>query len=172
LYGNLAKRSTTAAASQHIDQENQCIRAGKCNNAALGEQTQGNDNSVTGFADQSKNVQQRTVTPTPTPTPTVTSTPTTGTLRILKDCSLGCPGTAFPITVTGNNPQPSSFILANIHFKDVTLGPGTFTVHESLPRGFLPPSFVGDCKQTGPLDATGTISAGQNLGCLIINFRV
>jgi hypothetical protein len=84
LRGNLAKKSTSA--SQHLDQENQCLRAGKCDNAALGEQTLGNDNSVTGFTDQSKNVQQRTVepptaapaiTPTvvPTPTPIVTPTP-------------------------------------------------------------------------------------------------
>ena len=39
MHGNLAKRST--AASQHIDQGNLCLRAGKCNNAALGEQTLG-----------------------------------------------------------------------------------------------------------------------------------
>jgi hypothetical protein len=70
LHGNFAKRS---ADEQHkdIDQENQCLRTGgKCNNAALGEQTLGNDNSVTGFADQSKNVQSRVViTPTPKVTP-------------------------------------------------------------------------------------------------------
>ena len=59
-------------------QENQCLRAGKCNNAALGEQKLGNDKAVTGFADQSKNVQSRiVVTPTPivNPTPKVTPTP-------------------------------------------------------------------------------------------------
>jgi hypothetical protein len=67
----------TSSASQHLDQENLCLRAGKCSNSNVGEQTLGNDNSVTGFADQSKNV-QATVTPTvtPTPTPTVTPTPT------------------------------------------------------------------------------------------------
>jgi hypothetical protein len=31
LHDNLAKRSTSA--SQHIDQENQCLRTGKCGNA-------------------------------------------------------------------------------------------------------------------------------------------
>jgi Na+-transporting NADH:ubiquinone oxidoreductase subunit NqrC len=75
LRGNFAKRS----ASQHANQENQCLRTGKCGNVDLEEQTLGNDNSVTGFADQSKNVQQRIVEPTPspevTPTPTVTPTP-------------------------------------------------------------------------------------------------
>ena len=68
LRGNFAKRSV----SQHIDQENLCLRAGKCNNSNVGERTLGNDNSVIGFSDQSKNI-QRTVGP---PTPTVTPTPT------------------------------------------------------------------------------------------------
>jgi hypothetical protein len=36
LRGNLA---TKRAAGQHADQENQCLRTGKCGNAALGEQT-------------------------------------------------------------------------------------------------------------------------------------
>ena len=57
-----------------MDQENLCLRAGKCSNSNVGEQTLGNDNSVTGFSDQSKNV-QATVTPTPVVTPTATPTP-------------------------------------------------------------------------------------------------
>ena len=56
-------------ASQHLDQENLCLRADKCNNSNVGEQTIGKDNSVTGFADQSKNEQSTEVTPTVTPTP-------------------------------------------------------------------------------------------------------
>jgi hypothetical protein len=85
LRGNLDKRSTVASQQQHLDQENLCLRTGKCSNGGLGEQTLGNDNSVTGFADQSKNVQNRVVvtptsivTPTPivTPTSVVTPTPT------------------------------------------------------------------------------------------------
>jgi hypothetical protein len=54
LHGNFAKRSTS---QQHTDQENECLRTGKCSNAGLGIQTLGNDNSVTGFTDQSKNAQ-------------------------------------------------------------------------------------------------------------------
>ena len=67
-------------ASQHLDQENLCLRADKCNNSNVGEQTIGNDNSVTGFADQSKNEQSAEVPPTPTvtPTPTPTVIPTPG----------------------------------------------------------------------------------------------
>lgn len=45
----------------------------------------------------------KTVRQTPTPTP--------GTLEILKDCTNTCPGIAFSIQVTGNNPQPRSFSL-------------------------------------------------------------
>jgi hypothetical protein len=171
LRGNLAKRS----ASQHLNQENQCLRAGKCNNAALGEQTSGNDNSVTGFTDQSKNVQNRVVvTPTPTPPPTLTLT--IPILVIFKDCIpvSSCLGVKFPVTVTGNNTQPSSFSLSDRQIQKVTLGPGNFTVTESPMAGFGTPSFFFDCHQTalGSNTATGTISAGQTLLCRIVNFRL
>lgn len=63
LRDNFDKRSSES--QQHIDQENLCLRAGKCNNSNVGEQTLGNDNSVSGFSDQSKNI-QAVVTPTPT----------------------------------------------------------------------------------------------------------
>jgi hypothetical protein len=90
---------------QHLDQENQWLRAGKCGNADLGQQTLGNDNSVTGFTDQSKNVQQKTVepptaaptvSPTVSPTPTPTPTPTPGTLVVTKFCALYYVKPAFP----------------------------------------------------------------------------
>jgi hypothetical protein len=67
--------------SQHMDQENLCYRANTCRQANDGQNTLGNDNSVTGFTDQSDNLQAATTpgnntapgnntTPTPTPTPT------------------------------------------------------------------------------------------------------
>ena len=40
---------------QHMDQENLCLRSEVCKNSNVGLQTLGNDNSVTGFADQSSN---------------------------------------------------------------------------------------------------------------------
>jgi hypothetical protein len=57
---------------QHMDQEDLCLRTGECKNSGVGEHTLGNDNSVTGFADQSNNTQAEVsvlpVTPTqPTP---------------------------------------------------------------------------------------------------------
>jgi hypothetical protein len=71
---NAARSSLQQRGQQHMDQGNLCLRtSGKCSNSNVGEQTLGNDNSVTGFADPSKNVQQRTAEPstsTPTPTPT------------------------------------------------------------------------------------------------------
>jgi hypothetical protein len=105
---------------------------------------------------------------------TITNTPppTTGTLTISKDCPDLCPGTTFSITITGNNPDPSSFTLGNRQSQVVTLGPGSFTVTETPVTGFqqlfIPSS---TCKQTGPFSnsATGTISAGQNLECDIVN---
>jgi hypothetical protein len=151
LHGNdFAKRS--AAGQQHTDRENQCLRIGKYSNADLGQQTLGNDNSVTGFTDQSKNVQSRVVitptpkvtpTPTPTITPTPIGTPMTGTLGITKLCSQPCPD-HFSITVTGNNPQPSSFTLGNRDTRSVSLGPGAFTVTETPVAGFFAPHFTVD----------------------------
>jgi len=43
--------------SQHMDQENLCYRANTCRQANDGQNTLGNDNSVTGFTDQSENLQ-------------------------------------------------------------------------------------------------------------------
>jgi hypothetical protein len=40
---------------QHMDQENLCYRDNTCRQSDVGQNTLGNDNSVTGFADQSDN---------------------------------------------------------------------------------------------------------------------
>src|SRR6476619_5245763 len=67
---------------QHMDQENLCYRTNTCRQANDGQNTLGNDNSVTVFTDQSDNLQSSTTTaanktaPTPTPTPAPTPTPT------------------------------------------------------------------------------------------------
>jgi hypothetical protein len=41
--------------SQHLNQENICYRSDHCNNSNVAQQVSGNDNSLTGFADQSAN---------------------------------------------------------------------------------------------------------------------
>ena len=41
--------------SQHMDQENICYRSDVCRQSNVGQNTLGNDNSVTGFTDQSDN---------------------------------------------------------------------------------------------------------------------
>jgi hypothetical protein len=68
---------------QHMNQENLCYRTNTCRQSDVGQNTLGNDNSVTGFADQSDNLQQSAAAPTittpgnnTTPTPTVVPTPT------------------------------------------------------------------------------------------------
>jgi hypothetical protein len=48
-------RSNAQHKDQHMDQENLCLRGEVCKNSNVGLQTLGNDNSVTGFADQSGN---------------------------------------------------------------------------------------------------------------------
>src|SRR6266516_8200498 len=75
----LAPIQSYAAGSraQHMNQGNLCYRSNTCRQSEVGQNTLGNDNQVTGFADQSDNPPQ-TQTPTvvPTPTPTATPTPT------------------------------------------------------------------------------------------------
>jgi hypothetical protein len=161
---------------QHMDQENLCLSAGKCNNSNVGEQTLGNDNSVTGFTDQSKNVQAAV---TPTPTPTLTSILPSTTLEIFKRCIPSCPESTFSIRVTGpNNPQPSSFSLKDGGVQFVLFGGGTsFKIVESPVAGFNPPLFTfpprqGDCRALpGEFQAFGTISPGLNAICVITNIK-
>ena len=43
---------------QHMNQQNLCYRANTCRQSDVGQNTLGNDNQVTGFADQSHNIQQ------------------------------------------------------------------------------------------------------------------
>jgi hypothetical protein len=43
---------------QHMNEENLCYRANTCRQSNVGQNTQGNDNKVTGFTDQSDNIQQ------------------------------------------------------------------------------------------------------------------
>lgn len=41
--------------NQHLNQQGSCIRSDGCTTSDVGQGTLGNDNSVTGFADQSDN---------------------------------------------------------------------------------------------------------------------
>ncbi len=72
--------SDKKSASQHQDQDNFCYRGdNECEQANQGQQIAGKDNEVTGFTDQSENIQQSLIpiqpgtgtgngtTPTPTP---------------------------------------------------------------------------------------------------------
>jgi hypothetical protein len=137
--------------------------------------TSDNTNNITNTATASSNQNQNAcaVAVTCPQGSTTVTPPATGTLQISKVCDPGsitaCGSVNFAITVTDNNPQPSSFNLNNGDTQSVTLGSGSFTIHEDS-QGFIP-TFTGDCKQTEPgsEDATGTISAGQTLHCTITN---
>jgi Prealbumin-like fold domain len=166
--------------SQNMNQETLCYRTNTCRQSSVGENTLGNDNSVTGFADQSDNLKlpappitpttsanqttgnSTTLTPSSTLTPTQAPAPTTATLTVIKIVSGNTTATPsdFAIGVIGNNANPSNFNGSS--GTDVTLGPGTFNVTESIPAGsFFTTSFTGDCD--------GTIAAGQHLTCTITN---
>jgi hypothetical protein len=153
---------------QHMDQENLCYRANTCRDSNVGQNTLGNDNSVTGFADQSDNIQQsaaptaanQTTANQTTPTPT----PTTATLTVIKIVAgnaTNATASDFTIHVTGNNPTPANFDGSTTGIV-VTLGSGSFNVTETVPVGsFFTTTTTGDC--------TGTIAAGQHLTCTITN---
>jgi hypothetical protein len=48
----------SANTQQHMDSEDLCFRTADCKNSNVGQQIKGNDNSITGFADQSTNLPQ------------------------------------------------------------------------------------------------------------------
>jgi hypothetical protein len=165
---------------QHMDQENLCYRTNTCRQSDVGQNTLGNDNSITGFADQSDNIQQSAAAPTTTAPANQTTgnqttgnqtggggtTPTTGTLLVKKVevCLAGglCPVISeFTITVTGNNPTPPTFA-ASVNGTLVTLGPGAFNVTET---GLVVAGFT----VTLSADCTGTIVAGDQKTCTITN---
>ena len=58
LHGDL--RADLENTDQNINQENDCFSSNTCRQSDVGQNTQGNDNQVTGFADQSDNNQQST----------------------------------------------------------------------------------------------------------------
>jgi Prealbumin-like fold domain len=151
---------------QHMNQENLCYRDNTCRQSNTGQNTLGNDNSVTGFADQSDNLQQSAAAPTTAnqTTPTPTPAPTTATLTVIKIVSGNATNTTpsnFTMHVTGNNPTPANFAGSNGTGTDVTLGPGTFSVTETGPTSSFNTTTTGDC--------SGTITAGQHLSCTITN---
>jgi hypothetical protein len=150
------------ARSQHMAQENNCFRSNTCRQSDVGQNTLGNDNSVTGFADQSDNLQQSSTANKTTPTPTPTPIPTTATLTVIKIVSgnTSAVPSQFTIHVTGNNPNPPNFG-GSTTGTDVTLGSGPFSVTETAPAGSFTNTTAGDC--------AGTIAAGQHLSCTITN---
>jgi hypothetical protein len=120
-------RADLNSTSQSINQDNICFKSDNCRQSEVGQNTKGNDNSVTGFADQSDNLQQ--------------SAPATGSAGLLISvykvvtCPQGliCPSSGFIIHVTGNNPNPNNFTLRDGQSKQVPIGPGHYLVTEDEP---------------------------------------
>jgi hypothetical protein len=159
---------------QHMNQENLCYRANTCRQSNAGQNTLGNDNQVTGFADQSDNI-QKAAAPTPvnqttgnntTPIPTPTPTPIPS----------ACPaGTIFDVTLRvafGNLPTGTVLCLTTAGFNSNLVailpnGGGTVTVPDitavSMPAGGCPSGTVAAAVTSGvlpsPLSGT-TICVG------------
>jgi hypothetical protein len=91
-----------------------------------------------------------------TATTTSSSSSATGTYLQVVLNNPNSISSAFTVTVTGNNPQPSSFSLSATSPQFVKLDPGSFAISVDTNVSH---SFSGDC--------TGTISAGQLLSCTI-----
>jgi hypothetical protein len=69
--------------SIHLKQENLCYRANTCRQSNVGENTLGNDNSVTGSADQSDKFQRSASPTTLTPDNRTAATTRTATLTVI-----------------------------------------------------------------------------------------
>jgi hypothetical protein len=157
-------RANLDNAREHMNQKNVCFRSNTCRQSNVGQNTLGNDNQVTGFADQSDNLQQSSLTnqtssrpPTTPPTHVSESALLTVTKMVVGNTTVH--ESNFTIHVIGNNPNPANFA-GSPGGVDVRLGPGAFNVTET-PNLFLFPIFRGNC--------SGTIAAGQHLRCTIIN---
>jgi Prealbumin-like fold domain len=165
--------------NQKMDQDNFCYRDDDCQQASEGQQIVGRDNEANGFNDQSRNLQQQSV--TPTATPTQPTTPTTGTLNICKTVINQVPGLTFlpsDFTFNFSTPaNPSTFHGANEGCTPVTVAPGTYAFAESIPQfvtgfGF---NITGGCNFvdfTSNPDGVlfnGTIAAGETQTCALSN---
>jgi len=124
-------------------------------------------------------VQRSTMTPTTQP-PTTPHPDSSATLVVNFVCAAPrgstCDSSAGQtnITITGNNPQPHTFLISNGNSQSVTLGAGKYTVTDHT---LLNPNDVGfafDCKSSvrSPLAANGTIAAGQTQRCGIVHIEI
>ena len=71
-------------------------------------------------------------------------------------------------SVTGNNPLPSQFELANGDCQDVTIGPGMYLIDAPIGGGLNPaPVITGDCvvDPNDLDDAIGEIQSGETQTC-------
>jgi hypothetical protein len=112
----------------------------------VGQNTLGNDNQVTGFADQSDNLQQSSLTnqtSSPPPTTPPTHAPESAILTVTKMVvgNTTVHESDFIIHVIGNNPNPANFA-GSPGGIDVTLGPGAFNITQLIV--FIFPIFRGN----------------------------
>jgi hypothetical protein len=118
---------------------------------------------VTGFVDQSDNLQQCAAPTTANQTtPTPPRTPTTASLTVIKIVSgtTNVTSSDFAIHVSGINTSPANFNGSSTG-TDLTLNPGAFNVTETGPTSSFNSTATGEC--------SGTIEASQRLTSTITN---
>ena len=155
-----------------MNQENICFRTHTCRQSDVGQNTLGNDNSITGFADQSDNIQQSaTVTPTtankttstPTSNPTPTSTPpTTATLTVIKIVSGNTTATAANFTIQVHRQQcKPKYFCRFTYWCQCYIKSRYIQRNRNCEAGPLLPHLL--------VIVTVPIAAGQHLTCTITN---
>lgn len=149
LRANLGNRN------QHLNQQGNCTRTDECTTSDVGQGTLGNNNQVTGFGDQSDNIQQ--------------SAPATpeSLLELLKTviCPKGvtCPD-SFRIHVVGG--IPPDFVLKSGERTIIFITDTPYQVTEEAPP--TPPNLVLSKQFIAPA-CRGSISPGDFKHCDIVN---
>jgi len=154
---------------QHMGQDSVCHGSNDCQQANEGQQIEGKDNAVSGFNDQSKNVQQHLQQSQPA------GLPQTGTLVVTKNVTcpdgFSCPlPSDFTMHVTGapgnGNPGPSSFAGSEVG-TTVMLNVGSYNVTEDFQDNVSSPLKVVRHFSEG---CSGSItSADENRECKVTN---
>jgi hypothetical protein len=157
---NIRKNIDKRNAEQHADFENLCVRADDCRNSNVGQQIQGNDNSVTGFADQSENIQQLAAAQAPVENRTTTPSNQTGNQTSGGGGGVQCTN----VTITGLLNQTASVNVCLIPGVSTVvdipgIGPTTVVLTtDGCPRGFINAAVnVGSLHLCVALNIGGTI---------------
>jgi len=193
----MLKQPHAYAQRQHSNLVNSCFRPGLCRQSNVDQGTTGNDNQITGFNDESDNIQQSTTGNQTTTIPILTP----GPAGVKGDPGLpGSPGPVGPAGPKGDKGdqgpgvtlQTATLTVKKIVSGETTATPEQFTIHV-MANNPIPDTFPGSATGTNVTlnadrfnvtetiptgsvfttsfsgDCAGTIAAGQHLTCTISN---